>query len=215
MRRMPGFSSGSGAAAHEGGNMRMRWPGAFIIKHQARRWLALAILFCSPAWCAAAIQWDEPWHVSSNGQRLSIETFASGMQPDAVVQEIVRHNMAYQRYLVADGRVLLSGVSSAAHWLAEVRGHPEGTHGYVSALYFDAARAGGTSLAALTHGGLPVEAADDGLRPMQVFEFEASARLSLMKASHSSARAAATGDLLLITGDTHAPMALAVSIPEN
>lgn len=189
-----------------------------------------------PAWCGAGIQWDEPWHIRSNGQQLSVETFMSGMPPDAVVQKLVQRNGAYQRYLVADGRILLSGVSDGAHWLAEVKGRAEGAQGYVSALYFDAARAGTPFIAARTTPGEPPwKAQRAGLRQIQIFDFETSARIALVQApvpgpggpaepSAAADGAAAApsgldageyGRFTLIPLESHAPMALAILMPEN
>jgi len=175
-------------------------------------------LFAFPLGCAAEIQWQEPWSVRSNGQLLSVETFSSSLPPDAVAQALARQHGAYQRYLVGAGRILLSGVSQGEHWLADIQGYAQGSQGYVSALYFDAAGfsspssetpAGGRELTAAVHMRL----SEAGLgRPVQIFEFEDSASVSLV--SSPDVAAVDSGSLTLITSDPQGGTALAISMPE-
>jgi|GEM_PF-6397638 hypothetical protein len=102
-------------------------------------WGSCLFILCNPAHPRAEIQWDPAWHVTLNGQRISVETFSSTVPVDRVVRNLVANNGVYERYLVADGRMLLTGVRQGKHWVAEVVGAAEGSAGYVSALYFDPA----------------------------------------------------------------------------
>lgn len=175
-------------------------PGGMRVLAGIQSRLLFMLLLIAPSLSEAGIRWDDPWRVSANGQELSVETFESPNTVDLVVQELVRANNAYQRYLVADGRILLSGVDGGAHWLAEVRGHAQGAQGYVSALYFDAGRAEAPTFAALRPRATqaqPASPSQAGHPPGQVFEFDASARVALIPQAGGSA------------------MRLAVSVPEQ
>lgn len=101
--------------------------------------VACIVLLFAPGSVRADIQWEPAWHATTNGQRYSVETFTSRRPVDVVVKRIALEKGVFDRYLVADGRMLLSGVREGQHWLAEVLGTAEGTTGYVSALYFDPA----------------------------------------------------------------------------
>ena len=103
-----------------------------------RRVLLVAITFM-PFSVMARIHWDPAWSVTANGARYSVETFTSRLAVRQVVQEIAAKQGVYDHYLVADGRMFLSGIRDGAHWIAEVLGSPQGSTGYVSALYFDPA----------------------------------------------------------------------------
>jgi len=81
----------------------------------------------------------EGWQAVVNGQRVSIETFVSLLPPDLMARRVAQSRAVYQRFLVGDSRILLSGLQDGVHWVAEITGHPEGSQGYVSALYFDPA----------------------------------------------------------------------------
>lgn len=177
--------------------------------------------------CAAAIEWDLPWEVKVNGQRLSVEMFTSRMPPDAVMRDITRRNAAYERYLVADGRILLTGVARGTHWLAEIHGHPQGTHGYVSALYFDPSR----STQANLHAMVTSQATEADMRlPTHVtarhdvrrlFEFDGAAAVRMIRTPNGSAESAYTAETLagdaewVLPGTGPYPgIAVALSLPE-
>ena len=161
------------------------FPGCMARVGHAVRGLTALLLLALPFQQAAAIQWDQPWNVRANGQRIRVETFSSRMSPDAVARELARANAVYQHYLVGDGRILLSGVRQGEHWLAEIQGRPDGSQGYVSALYFDAARASTLPVAASSGAGAPeaavtrLSAAGFGV-PQQVFEFDSSALIGMV-----------------------------------
>lgn len=154
--------------------------------------LAAALSFLLPAPAAAAIAWDGAWDVTVNGQRLSVESFRSRYTVDAAAQALMRENAAWERFMVADGRLFMSGVDSGVHWLAEVRSHPEGSEGYVSALYFDPAQ----SSPAQSLAG--VVTAATAMKPHRNFHFDGGVSVGL---------SAHTGP--------DSPAAVAVSLPEQ
>lgn len=177
------------------------------------------LLMAAPVLCVADIHWEKPWHVSSNGQRLRVDTFSSRLPPDAVAQELARSNGNYQQYLVGAGRILLSGLKTGEHWLADIQGHPEGSQGYVSALYFDSAR---MHTATLANVGLNaatwqrLSQASVGV-PQQIFEFESSAFVGLLSPPPVPQGDAtrALGDITLMPPEASTGMALAIFLPEH
>ena len=124
-----------------------------------------------PSLCSAAIDWEGSWDVRVKGQRLSVENFTSRMPPIATAHELARLGTTYERIIIADGRILLSGLVSGAHWLAEIQWHPDGAQGYVSALYFDHGSAGARH-SVFNQG--------PGLSALRVFEFDASTAVGFM-----------------------------------
>lgn len=137
-----------------------------------------------PRTSIASLDWHQEWNVRMRGHSVSVREFTSRRSVEEAVREIARSGR-YERYLVADGRVLLSGVNSGRHWLAQVQGHPEGASGYVSALYFDPAQAPAVARAAASahHAVIDVSESDstqptDSLRiavrtaATQRYEFE-------------------------------------------
>lgn len=173
--------------------------------------IALAV---SPGWSKAELQWNEPWQVLANGQRMSVETFTSSLSPDAAAKALVSLRHHYERYQIGEGRILLSGIRPGRHWVAEIQGSPQGSQGYVSALYFDPARSAAPEERAVAPERR-LAGAGLGLS-QQVFEFENSVFVSLLK----SDPALRTGldpdsDLQLIPSGPEHGMALAVSMPER
>lgn len=130
-----------------------------VVRKRVASILATLVLCLTPAQQVWAIQWHQPWAVRVNGQHLLVEPFSSDMRPDAVLRELLRARAVYQRYLVGDGRILLSGVNPGEHWLAEIHAWQGGAQGYVSALYFDAARADQLSLSEREHSSISWQAA--------------------------------------------------------
>lgn len=187
--------------------------------------LAGTLLACAPYQGNAAIEWNAPWNVRANGQHLSVETFTSVLPPDRVVRKLVQGNARYDRYLVADGRMLLSGLANGAHWVAEVAGHPDGAQGYVSALYFDPSHAPAAQTLARAEGHmeeLPApQLAGTGLRRQRDFQFDgAAAAVSILAAPDpGSLKAAATVPIdpdeaaVMLVPDAYPSMAVAVSVP--
>lgn len=100
-----------------------------------------------PRTTIASVDWHQEWNVRMRGHSVSVREFTSRRSVEEAVREIARSGR-YERYLIADGRILLSGVSDGRHWLAQVQGSPEGASGYVSALYFDPAKAPAVARAA-------------------------------------------------------------------
>ncbi|NYT23630.1 hypothetical protein H0A73_08445 [Alcaligenaceae bacterium] len=136
--------------------------------------LSGVLLLAAVPFCHANLAWDSAWSVKLNGQLLSVETFTSRLTPDAAAQALARLNGAYERYVVADGRILLSGLADGRHWLAEIHGRSDGAQGYVSALYFDPARLPGMPVAL----DAPGAGAGAGGRSSGAFAFPLSATVS-------------------------------------
>lgn len=177
----------------------------------AGRLTGILFLFV-PVWCAAEIHWEAQWSTVLQGQRIAFETFSSPTPPDAAAQELARKNKAFERYIVADGRILLSGIEAGVHWLAEVKGHPDGSHGYVSALYFDHEQAGRQS---------SERHALSGTNALRVFDF-GSAAIGILKKDQGfateksvDARLSRSRSEAMIFPDPHLPLAVAVSMPER
>lgn len=114
--------------------------GARVSRLRRAACFVVALMGLVPGGPVAAIVWDDAWTVMLNGRRLSVETFVSSKPPAAVAKHFAHADERYERFLVADGRILLSGAAAGVHWVAEVSGHPDGAQGYVSALYFDPSR---------------------------------------------------------------------------
>lgn len=182
------------------------------------RVLAAVLLMVAPGLSMANIHWQEPWHVHANGQRLSVETFSSQWPPDTVAQKLTERHGKYQRYLVSAGRIVLSGLESGEHWLADIQGHPDGSQGYMSALYFDTTRNAAPTLAALalTPSTQQHLAHSKAGVPKQVFEFDSSAFVGLVAQSSISlgGPVQTEDDLTLIPSEVSAGTALAVFLPE-
>ena len=178
----------------------------------------------------------DAWHVIVNGQRMSVETFVSLLPPDLMAQRVATARPAYDRFIVADNRILLSGLSEGMHWVAEITGHPEGSQGYVSALYFDPTQASGEkSLYALQSdsgpGGnaagfsssdtlsalLSVDnvSAHAGFQPARLMEFESGAMVAtgIVNASTSQVTRAFPGQL--IPSESMPGKAVAIVLPEG
>jgi len=126
-----------------------------------------------PRTSIASVDWHDEWNVRMRGHAVSVREFTSRRSVEEAVREIASSGR-YERYLVADGRVLLSGVSSGRHWLAQVQGHPKGASGYVSALYFDPAQAPAVARAATSAGHAVIDASErNSERPTESFQIAA------------------------------------------
>lgn len=172
-----------------------------------------AVLCSVSGWCSASIDWQDEWSATVQGQRVTIQTFTSAMPPDTTAIELSRQNTVYDRYLVAEGRILLSGVASGAHWLAQIQGQPEGAEGYVSALYVDhdASARHDSQFEAGNHSGA-----------LRVFDFGEGAAVGLLAQGSGSSAAqtfqATVGQgrapVVMLT-DPQQPMSVALSVPER
>src|SRR5690606_41833285 len=74
------------------------------------------------------------WTVRLNGQLLPVKPSTSRFPPDIGLRDLARAYRELRRFLVGDGRVLLSGMQGPSHRVAEVQGRPGGAQGYVSTL---------------------------------------------------------------------------------
>jgi len=178
---------------------------AYCFRSIVRRQLSGVLLLAITPICHASLSWDSAWTVKVNGQLLSVEAFTSHLSPEAAVQAFTRLNGCYERYLVADGRILLSGLGGGRHWLAEVQAGRDGAQGYVSALYFDPAHLPYASVAhnAPARGGNPAFKSDawalgsghpSNGSVSQLFEFGATAEVRLSSLPHDvSAHALLSG----------------------
>lgn len=171
----------------------------------------------------AHIAWDGAWAFSMNGQRFSVETFTSPQKTDSVLRELARLNPVYQRFVISDGRVLVSGADAAAHWLAEIQPRVQGSQGYVSALYFDPDSDPKQKIAA--NFGLSVWGSNDptistalsALQTAHVVEFDSSATIAMLHGPLQAADAEAglqrvEGAAVLPGG--HPSRAVAIIMPE-
>lgn len=105
---------------------------------RARPWLwaclAGFLLLAGPSLRAETIDWRPAWQLRLNGQLLSVKPFTSRFPPDIVLRDLARTYRELRRFLVGDGRVLMSGMQGPSHRVAEVQGRPGGAQGYVSTL---------------------------------------------------------------------------------
>lgn len=178
------------------------------------RTLYLFLLLLAQASPVFAIQWHEPWNVIANGQKLVVETFSSRLPVDVVARRLAHQNAAFDRYLVGDGRLFLSGVRSGVHWLAEMYSRSERTHGYVSALYFDPAR----HVDAVANSAMADRPL--GRSALRMFEFDGEVRVGMFKTADPSintwnSSGATSGGFEFFTSGRRADLALAVALPEQ
>ncbi len=125
---------------------------SFLVLPCRNRWrvfLLGAVLSAVGAQARAdPIEWGDSWQLRLNGQQLSVQPFSSSLTPDALMRELAGRFSELRRFLVGDGRVLLSGIREGEHLLAEIQAGVRGTQGYVSALRFgDSDTSGPGSLA--------------------------------------------------------------------
>uniref|UniRef100_UPI003341B02E hypothetical protein n=1 Tax=Castellaniella defragrans TaxID=75697 RepID=UPI003341B02E len=120
-----------------------------------------------------AASWtDWRWGVRQDfdlpGSRLTQQPFEADTSPAQAARRLVgRRDMAFERLMVVDGGIVLSGMRGGAHWFGWLRSGPRGTRGMVSVL---------TPLPAVR-----LDAGDDmpeGARPLvRVAQREGQARL--------------------------------------
>lgn len=187
-----------------------------LLKKCERRTLCHAsvcglLMLLSPLQAFGELSWDPPWEVHVNGQRLSITTFSSPLAPDRVAQELVRADSSFQRYLLAEGRILLSGIVSGQHRLADIQVAASGSHGYVSTLFFTGDQAGeGATYAGLSN----TKSAQDTRR---TFRFPSSVSVDIMHAGQfggADVHAQKSRESILFsTDDAHPDMGVLVSLP--
>ena len=140
-------------------------------------------LISGPVFASTGIVWGDGWELRLNGQKLSVKSFTSVYAPDEVAQQLVRADRGYERYLVAEGRILLSALTAGQHRLAQVQARGSGSHGYVSTLFFGSAEsAGPPARGTLERFRLAKPAPAAGRHNLfrHVFEFPSSASLELV-----------------------------------
>lgn len=171
---------------------------SFLVLPCRNRWrvfLLGAVLSAVGAQARAdPIEWGDSWQLRLNGQQLSVQPFSSSLTPDALMRELAGRFSELRRFLVGDGRVLLSGIREGEHLLAEIQAGVRGTQGYVSALRFgDSDTSGPGSLApGKADTGIPYAGgrshiagrnAVSGQGPERIFDFGPAGELRLT--SHS------------------------------
>lgn len=187
----------------------------------AHLYAVLAVLFSWPAAAAAGIVWEQEWELRVNGQQLSVKTFASSLSPEAVARQLVQADRGYERYLVAQGRILLSGMTSGQHHLADVQASPGGSHGYVSTLFFESARDAAVLQNRHAVGPTPIHkaaGAGESAGPLHVFEFPSSVTVRLTNSKGlppSDPIQDQTGGSIIFTPSGHSPdLGVSVFMPE-
>lgn len=79
--------------------------------------------------------WQENHHFSAAGVPLHAREFTTRHEPAALAQAWADTATVFQRMLVLPGRLILSGLEGAWHWLASLEPTEVGTRGTVSVLF--------------------------------------------------------------------------------
>lgn len=82
--------------------------------------------------------WETQQTMHLSGVPVHVRHFSSDSAVVSAAQMLVRHSGLFERVLKLNSRVVLSGLRSGWHWLAEVDTSKSGSHGYVSALHVEA-----------------------------------------------------------------------------
>lgn len=94
-------------------------------------------LVLSPLPVNADVNWEHPWEVRMNGRLLAVQSFSSHLTPEAVARSLLgQKDKGYERYLLSEGQILLSGIRSGKHHMANIQAAAGGSQGYVSTLWF-------------------------------------------------------------------------------
>src|SRR5690606_28453638 len=83
--------------------------------------------------------WEAPQAMQLSGVPMHVRYFSADMVAAAAAQALAQHSGLFQRALKLNARIVLSGLHSGWHWLAQVDGSTTGSKGYVSVLHADAA----------------------------------------------------------------------------
>ena len=92
-------------------------------------------------------QWQVPQSMRLSGVQLHIRHFSSNSGVMPAAQSLATYTGLFQRVLTIRRKVVLSGLSSGWHWLAEIDASSTGAHGYVSALHTGAQVTGASPFA--------------------------------------------------------------------
>ncbi|NYT61218.1 hypothetical protein H0A66_02605 [Alcaligenaceae bacterium] len=90
---------------------------------------------------ASPLRWGEAQLMHLSGVPVYIKSFSSPGLAVRAAQSLAVHADVFQRVLTVKNKIVLSGLASGWHWLAEIDSMAQGAGGYVSALYLEAAGA--------------------------------------------------------------------------
>ncbi|HLS50568.1 MAG TPA: hypothetical protein VK032_01055 [Burkholderiaceae bacterium] len=93
-------------------------------------------------WHVSGFQWENTDHHWVFGAPLDIRTFRSRQNISESAQTLLKHYPVFQSVLTLPGKIILSGVQSRRHWMAEIEAKADGSIGRVSVLRFDRPTAG-------------------------------------------------------------------------
>ncbi len=94
---------------------------------------------------AKQFQWDQYEVMQLSGTPSYVKSFTSADPAIEAAQALAVHTDIFQRMLTFKNKIVLSGLEPDWHWLAEIEASPDGSRGYVSALYVDAKGANPTT----------------------------------------------------------------------
>ncbi|AEC19858.1 putative secreted protein [Pusillimonas sp. T7-7] len=83
-------------------------------------------------------EWEAQQTMQLSGVPIHVRRFSSNNAVIPAAQALVRHSGLFERVLKLNSKVVLSGLRSDWHWLAEVDVSTSGSRGYVSALHVGA-----------------------------------------------------------------------------
>ncbi len=90
------------------------------------------------ALAATPFKWDRHQALRLSGTPVYIKSFSYGGPAAQAAQLLAAHSGIFQRVLAVRNKIVLSGLQSGWHWLAQVEATAQGSTGYVSALSVDA-----------------------------------------------------------------------------
>ena len=168
--------------------------GRHLIHRCAWQTCLIAMALAVPGFSSGQSRWDKDWDVTVNGIPINVQSFTSKLKPAVMAKELVQTYGALSRFHLADGRLLLHGLDGDAHWVAQISGHPDGSQGYVSALYF-----GSSTMPLFARADTNQMPADPLYEPLKHrFDFGGSALVGLTRVQNT--KLAATSHMLSGSG---------------
>lgn len=82
--------------------------------------------------------WQQHQAMQLSGMPSYAKSFASTLLAVEAAEILSGHTDIFQRVLTLRDKIILSGLRAGWHWLAEIESAPQGSRGYVSALYVQA-----------------------------------------------------------------------------